>query len=206
MKLIQQESLDKIVHAWLRAEWSKHDYNKDFAGMKKRLIDHPNFDDAADNDTRIELLRMHRANMLDPLPLDTVWYTGQLEPTDLDRLHVVASGDWLPISNNTYTIRDTVSNAGSTFEHAEWISEIYATLPNPLIDAKFITVASAESSPLTIIEGNHRGSALIKYYLEHSQRERVTQDFFVGISPAMKNYIWHFESRDPNNPNQFAKR
>src|SRR5665213_3548206 len=163
MHIIREENFDKVVHAWLTAEWKKHNYDREHSHLTARIIDNPDFDNEQENDVRLQLLRRFRSTIIDPLPHNTVWHTAIFEYNDIERFFVVPSADWLPISKNSYRIQDTVANIGTQLEHGLWIQEIYNRLPNPQLDPKIIMVASSENSPLTMIEGNHRGAALVKY-------------------------------------------
>lgn len=191
MRIIRKEAVDHVIHAWLKAEWIKHGYDKSFP-QYQNLVDHPEFDDLQQNAIRLQLLRQTRVNILAFIPADTVWYVAAFEQDDLGRTYHIASADWLPITNGTYQLSNTLLNFDSQHEHASWIRELHATLPNPVVDPKPIIIGSSLHSPMSIIEGNHRASALLKYD-EVNPSGRLLTEVHLGVSPSMGQNHWHIE-------------
>ncbi len=135
--------------------------------------------------------------MVDPLPSDTEWYVIDFNKDDLNRTFIVPSADWLPLTNNTFHILEALKNVESNLDHSDRIREIKAAINNGNVSKNLILVASSSESFFTIIEGNHRAVAFTSKALENS-REIMIEEIFLGISPQMKSYIWHIESRFQN--------
>ena len=205
MKIIKHESIDTVIHAWLRGEWEAQGYSRKYPELKAELIDRPNFDSDEQNKQRRELLRETRQRNIDELPVDTKWYSAKFENTDYPLTHLIACDDWLPISNNSYRLEATVTNFNSALPHASYIKGIYKTLSSQNVDPKLIMVGSGLGSPVTIIEGNHRAVAFVKYSSENPGLPKFLKEIYLGLSPGMKDYVWHIESRDAANPGQLRK-
>lgn len=204
MRVTGQETFDTVVHAWLKAEWSKHGYDKNYPKLQ-HLIDSPDFNNSEQNNLRLQLLRSSRGNILQQLPADTKWFTAEYEHDDITRTYIIPSDDWLPITSNTFHMPHTLPNVAGDYDHASWIREIYGTLPNPDIDSKIVMVASSLDSNITIIEGNHRATALLKYQ-EDNPGENLLNQVYIGISDNMIRNAWHIENAWNNPYRPYIKR
>jgi len=200
MKIIKQESINTVIHAWLKGEWVSLGYSQKYPELKAKLIDHPNFNSSAQNKKRRELLRETRQRNIDELPADIKWFSAKFEDTDYPLTYLIACDDWLPISNNSYKLESTTTNFDLPLPHTSYIQEIYKTLPNPSIDPKLIMVGSSLGAPVTIIEGNHRAVAFVKYSSKNPDSPKLLNEIYLGLSVDMKDYVWHIESRDIANP------
>ena len=189
----EQVSFDIIVHAWLQNEWYKPQYNAKRAKIPASLITEPDFQSHDQNILRLELLKFTRRPMIDPIPGNTVWYKIQIDKTDLERIFHIPSADWWDISNNTYHVSETIKNIDSNKNHAGQIREIITTLGEREINDDLILVASNPASKFTVIEGNHRFSAMVYKTVIEDSRPIVAKNAMIGISPDMKNYAFHIE-------------
>lgn len=54
-------------------------------------------------------------------------------------------------------------------------------------------MASDINSVLTIVEGNHRAIAIFADSFNHNAQDPIIQEVFVGVSPNMRQYIFHIE-------------
>jgi hypothetical protein len=202
MKIIQKESIATVIHAWLRDEWTVHKYNIKYPELKAELIDNANLDDPKQNKKRRQLLRETRQRNIDELPTDTKWYSAELENKDYPRIHLIACDDWLPISGNSLELEAAVTNMDKSFPHTGYARKIYSALPNPKINTKLIMVGSDLASLITVIEGNHRAAAFEKYSSQNPGTPKLLKEIYLGLSLGMKDYLWHIESRDMNDPGQ----
>ena len=120
-KLGKQKTFDEIVHSWLKDEWFLSHYNQLRQNIPPNIVENPNFLNAEENKTRLELLRYVRRPMVDPLPNSTEWYVTDFNKEDLNRTFIVPSSDWLPITNNSYRILEAVKNIGGDLNHEDKI-------------------------------------------------------------------------------------
>ena len=196
-KLGERKTFDEIIHSWLKDEWYLSNYNQVRQITPSEFINNPNFSNTEENKVRLELLRSIRSPMVDPLPKDTEWYVTDLKKGDIKRIYIVPSSDWLSLTSNSYSILEAVKNIDSNLDHASKIREIKTNLNEGSLSKNLILVASSPESPFTIIEGNHRAVALLSKAID-SKIEPIVEKIFLGISPEMKSYIWHIESRVKN--------
>lgn len=197
-KLGRRKSFNEIVHSWLKDEWYLNYYDQLRQTTPVKILEDPDFSNADENKTRLELLRHVRKPMVDPLPNDTEWYIINFNKEDLSRTFIVPSADWLPLTNNTFHILEALKNVESNLDHAGRIREIKVAIGNGNVSKNLILVASNSESFFTVIEGNHRAVAFAGKALENSELDFIVEEVFLGISPQMKSYIWHIESRFPN--------
>ncbi len=197
--LIREKTFQEVVHSWLRDEWSFPHYDQIRPTIPSAIIDSPNFSDENENNQRLQLLRYVRKPMIDPIPSNTEWYVISFKKDDLDRTFIVPSDDWLPLTNNSYQILEAIKNVESQIDHAPKIREVRNAIERDSVGRNLILVTSSLESPFTIIEGNHRAVAFTSKALDETP-DMIIEEVFLGVSPQMKDYIWHIESRLPGNP------
>lgn len=197
-KLGKQKTFDEIVHSWLKDEWYLPHYNQIRQNISSKLIANPDFSDTNENRIRLELLRCVRQPMIDPIPSDTQWYVIDFNKEDLNRTFIVPSDDWFPMTNNSYRILEAIKNVGGNLNHADRVRKIMDSVVGENVSKNLILVASSPESPFTVIEGNHRVVAFVSKALNNSETDIIIEEIFLGISPQMKGYIWHIESRFQN--------
>jgi hypothetical protein len=177
--------------SWLEAEWQLPIYDQVRSQIPQSLIDSQDFTRQQNNQSRYTVLSALRSNMLNPLPGDTVWYSATYDRADLNRTYAVASNDWGPISGNTYRLSAVLQNLNRNDVHAQKIASMQVSLAS--LDNRIILVASDLGSFLTIIEGNHRGAAIIADAVARNAPDPLIQEVLVGVSPNMRRYEFHIE-------------
>ncbi len=190
MQIMTQLPFEAVVQAWLKAEWHGNFFDPVRAYIPQELIDE-DFGSQKNNEPRYWLLRALRFNMLETLPTGITWYSATYDTADIGRTFIVPSNDWGPISRNTYQPSAIIPNLSINDVHADKINSIRASLSS--IDRRIILVASDINSILTIIEGNHRAIAILADALNRGAPDPIIGDVFVGISPNMRQYMFHFE-------------
>lgn len=193
MKVIKQVGFEIVVHAWLKAEWYKKEFDPVRNQINQSVIESPDFDSEKENNLRMWLLSCVRGPILNPLPPDTIWHMAIFDMDDIKRTFIIPSSDWGIISSNTYHPLKVIENLNLDEPHANKIKEMEATLQNKSVDQKLILVASDPNSILTTIEGNHRGVAVFNNAIKNKLSGPIIDEVFLGISPNMKGYQWHIE-------------
>src|SRR3989344_767302 len=110
-------TFDEVIYSWLRDEWYLPHYNQLKRETPQKIIENPNLSDIKENKIRLDLLRPVRSPMIDPLPIDTKWYTVSLNKGDVERTFIVPSSDWLPITKDSYSILEAMKNIDSGLDH-----------------------------------------------------------------------------------------
>jgi hypothetical protein len=191
MKIIKRVPFAAVVQAWLKAEWHDPIFDQNRNKVSQSLVDDEDFSSQQDNGLRYRLLRTLRSPILDTLPQGAIWYSATYAMADVDRTFIVPSNDWGPISGNQYRPAAVLPNLSGNDPHALKIGSIKASL-SP-VDRRLVLVASDMNSVLTVIEGNHRLVAILADAIEKGAQDPLIEEVFVGISPAMRKYIFHIE-------------
>lgn len=179
-----------VVHSWLKDEWYLRNPK-----MINPLISNPNFTNKEENKKRLIQLREFRRPMIDTLPADTIWYKVKIYKKDIERIFHCASKDWGAISNNAFNVQSTISNifpeSMIDFQRSHKIKEIYETLiESPKMDG-LILIGISIKSALTIIEGNHRFTAIYYKLKDKEPNQIISENAYLGISALMDNYDLH---------------
>lgn len=181
-----------VVQSWLQAEWYLPHFDAIRASIPAAFIESVDVNQPQMNQQKLDLLRSIRSPIIDPLPADTEWHTTSIDKNDLQRIFTVPSNDWATVSSNTYHPLKVIENLHMDDGHAKKINEIKNSLDSNL-DKRIVMVGTSVNSPLTIIEGNHRAVALFADALEKDLQNPIIEEVFIGISPAMKDYVFHIE-------------
>ncbi len=191
---MKRVSFDVVVQAWLRAEWFSPNNGaiRNSNQALESLVNGENFDNQLDNQSRLKILRevFGRSLMIDPLPSDTEWYSASYDKEDIERTYHV-SDEWNFLSNDTHHPLKVMKNLHLDDDRAKKINDIISSLSQKTLDRRLILVGTDTNSRLTIIEGNHRAVAIFKDAGERNIQNPIIEEVFVGISPHMKDYIFH---------------
>lgn len=191
MKITKSVPYAAVIQSWLQAEWYLPLFDNVRVATPKILIESVETNDTQKNEQRLQLLLSIRYPIIDPLPADTVWHSASLDKEDIKRIYIVPSNDWETVSSGTYYPLKVMENLHLDDGHAKKINEIKDSLTN--LDTRLVLVGTSIDSPLTILEGNHRAVALFANAIEKEQDNPILAEVFVGISPSMKDYIFHIE-------------
>jgi hypothetical protein len=164
-------SVHEVVFSHLRSEWAK--YPNVSAFWDRQLItDAADLSSPLENNIRATMLMTIRAGLLLQIPADTVWLRVQhLRGPHLRQLHAVNHGDWI---------------APGDMNELEAVA-VRATQPcyEPTEAWEPILWGHDRRGPFTILEGNHRLTALMRSPSRHD----VELVAYVGLSPSPCG--WH---------------
>ena len=155
-------TFDAVVLAFLKAEWEKWGLGR-FAD--RELVDRADLADAAHNAARLRLLQV-RGPLLQHVPADTEWFeVRHLRAHHLWQLRNIHHIDW------------------SEHSSANELLETARARPEPLRGApegwEPVLWAHHRHGPFTILEGNHRLTALAGALPQHQDYRMVA---YVGLS------------------------
>jgi hypothetical protein len=184
---------DEVIAEFLRAEF----YQPEFDPYRSRftpLVTHPDLGNERENATRRALLFRRRGRMWRELPEDTEWWVVELKETDLARIRVFPRKQWRSFAEGSFYLNDMIdrirekvqSDRSHRFSHK--MHSVTANLEQDVVPDAVLLIGTDETSPLTIIEGNHRMAAatLLSPPTVH-QRFR----FYCGFSPNMTQCCWY---------------
>ena len=164
-------SIDDLVLSFLRGEWGKLDSSNPMAD--KQLITNPALDDLNQNQIRAQLLFGIRGGLLSRIPGDTKWFKVEyLRPVHFGGLHAICCEGWTdPLDTN------------ELFKVAA--RKRFELKGEPLESWEPILWGHSVAGPFSIIEGNHRLTALAA----RSDKQDVAMLSYVGLSS--QKCAWH---------------
>jgi O-antigen/teichoic acid export membrane protein len=194
LRRIRRVEENEVIAEFLRGEF----YHPEFVPYRKTyadLVDHPNLNDERENLLRRALLFRRRGRLWRELPADTQWWEVELSPEDMKRVRVFARNDWLRYGAPGFLLLDTVERVRSRIRSRSrdpFIIKLKSLSVDMVQDdveyRPVLLISVDDSSPLGILEGNHRMTAggLVDATSLH-RRFR----FICGFSPRMLECCWY---------------
>ena len=133
------------------------------------------------------------ADIRDPLPADTQWYSAEIEPEDIDSMYVISSGDWLNIAGNSFSVKNVLKrlNMPTHNENTKRISDdirqkIAHLNSGGKLDSRLIAVTESKGfdGSFTFIDGNRRSISFLE------TNTLIGTNIYLGVSSSMKKYKW----------------
>ncbi len=193
--LIKVRRVDEndVIAQFLESEFFQEEY-KDYREIYADLVLNPDLSDARENAIRRALLFHRRGRLWRELPPDTEWWEVELEPKDVKRIRIFARNHWLQYGAPTFLLADTAERVRSRIaDHSQdaFITKLRSLSTEMAQDAEYssvILITINESTPFTILEGNHRMTAAALLSLETLNRRFR---FICGFSPRMAECCWY---------------
>lgn len=193
LRKIRHVPEDEVIAEFLQGEFYQNEfrrYRDSFAG----LVNRPDLNDAYENGLRRALLFRRRGLLWRQLPPDTEWWEVELSAEDLRRLRVFARRQWLRYGAPGFSflttaekIRDRIASKSRDPFIAK-LRSLSEEIEQNVEYSSVLLITIDESTPITILEGNHRmtAAALVSPAIAH-QRFR----FVCGFSPRMAECCWY---------------
>jgi hypothetical protein len=158
-----------VVLAFLGAEWDKWPHLR---GHDRRLVTAADLSSDRQNNQRTKLLCSVRDPLLRDIPSDTDWFeVRHLRGEHLNQLRAINFPPW---------------NLGDDENELEKVAaRLCEPMRGPPVGWQPILWGHDRSEPLTILEGNHRMTALVG----SREREKCALTAYVGLSPSRCR--WH---------------
>lgn len=183
----------EVIAEFLKAEFYQPEfdlYRDRFAGV----VADGDFMSGRKNAIRKTLLYRRRGKLWRELPSDTQWWEIELRPSDLPRVRAFPRKQWAKFAEGDFYLTRMIDRIQAIVESKDksWFSEkmrsVAADLKGKRVPNSVLLIGVDESSPLTIIEGNHRMAAAMLV-----SPEVVNQQFrfYCGLSPRMTRCCWY---------------
>jgi hypothetical protein len=185
--LIQGTTTDDEVYCqFLRTELYR------FSGPEQAsiaaLVNNPDFNDGSQNFNRRSLLFQFRYPLLAQLPNPLEWHSAKMQTGDLEKLRLIRRCGW-----DDKALDNLVGNVRfpTAFDRTghEKIAAILERIAAPDFDKTLLLVAKTTDGPFTILDGNHRATAMMVAKLKGAFAE-ADVNAYVGVSPRMGTCIW----------------
>ncbi|HEV2115343.1 MAG TPA: hypothetical protein VGR48_04910, partial [Terriglobales bacterium] len=187
---------DEVIAEFLRNEFHHREFDEDRAKFR-RLVEHPDLSSPAENAFRRALLFRRRGALWRELPDDTQWWETELQADDVERIRFFPRAQWRKLSHGRFYVNEIVERIrqGEPDLDEHFRRKLHAVSGDLRQQSEALTsillIGEDESSPLTILEGNHRvAAALLLSPGRLPERFRV----LCGFSPRMAECCWYYTS------------
>ena len=204
MKIISEVSFDEVIHSWLQAEWYKPEYNQFRQTVPQAIIKNPDFANSGQNNIRSSLFYHGRSPMWSPLLVLSTWYKVQVVKADIDKVYHCACDEWEPITEKSFRVERTIENLNGlmqgeiTQKIVQTVERIHAGLTEDAVVDGLVMIGLRPDSNLTVIEGNHRFTAVCAKHNNKGHDTIISNCGYLGIHPEMNNYRFHIGKRIPH--------
>jgi O-antigen/teichoic acid export membrane protein len=190
---IRRVSEPEVIAEFLKAEFYQPEfdrYREKFAG----IVSAADTTSERDNAIRKTLLFRRRGRLWRELPTDTQWWQVELQPSDMPRVRAFPRKQWRKFAEGDFYLTRMIGRIRTAVESHDksWFSEkmrsVAADLQDNRVPNSVLLIGVDETSPLTIIEGNHRMAAAMLV-----SPDAVSQQFrfYCGLSPKMTQCCWY---------------
>ncbi|MGH9588621.1 MAG: STAS domain-containing protein [Acidobacteriaceae bacterium] len=179
------------------AEFLKSDFHRpiflNYQEEMRDLVFQPNLNSPEENAKRRALFFVRHLALWNEIPSGTKWHEMEVRAEDLERIRVFPRAQWRKIGKGNFKINDIVNRYGA---HEYMLGERFqgkiAAIRGRILGdgdhlGPVILIGVSNSSPLTILDGNHR---LVAALLASSDSVGSLR-FFCGTSPKMKECCWY---------------
>lgn len=193
MRKLRALGEEEVIAEFLRNEFHHREFEDD-RGKFQRVVDDPDLSSPSENALRRALLFRRRGALWRELPDDTQWWQMELQPADVERVRFFPRAQWRRLSRGRFYVNEIVEHirrAGPELDKdfRRKLQAVSADLQQGGSEpTSILLIGQDESSPLTIIEGNHRVAAALLV-----SPGRLPQHFRVlcGLSPRMRECCWY---------------
>ena len=192
MNKLHPVSEAEVIAGFLRNEFFHPEYDRDRTRFES-LVANPDLKDAQQNALRRALLFRRRGHMWRELPADTQWWRVEVGVEDVPKLRIFARAHWISIAGGDFRAENVVQRIRShsypkrVESFVAKIRSIGESRPRQTEAGPVLLIAIDGSSPLVVLEGNHRVTAAL---LESCQ-SLASLDFYCGLSPRMAECCWY---------------
>jgi len=152
------------------------------------LVNNPDFNDGSQNFDRRRLLFQVRYPLLAQLPNPLEWHSATMQTGDLEKLRLIRHCGWddKALDNLVGKIRFPTA---FDLTGQKKIAAILERIAASDFDKTLLLVAKVTDGPFTILDGNHRATAMMVAKLKGTFAE-ADVNAYIGVSPRMGTCIW----------------
>ena len=190
---LRPASEEEVIAEFLKNEFYQPEFHP-YWQRHEKVVFYPDLTDERENLLRRALLFRRRGRMWRELPPDTQWFEVQMEPGDLSRISVFPRSQWRGVADGDFGLKRIAQRvrAGAVSQSKDrFLAKLLSLsghLRQEIPHSAVLLIGLDESSPLTIIEGNHRmvAATMVSPFIV-AERFR----FFCGFSPRMTECCWY---------------
>ena len=193
LQIIRRVSEDEVIAAFLKNDSGRPEFRQ-YQEPLDALITTPNLDSAIENARRRALLFLRHGALWRELPQTTDWFELELRTADLERIRVFPRAQWRKLAQGDFSISQVLKSfrSGNCYAVADQtfltkIGDLGDWLSHDVDAGTVLLIGVNGTSPLTILDGNHR---LVAAAL-NSPETLHTFHFYCGLSPNMSQCCWY---------------
>lgn len=191
-RIIRSVSEDEVIAEFLKTDFNDPAFGE-YRDSLREVVLKPNVKDAGENLKRRALFYLRHMALWKELPAETEWYELELSEADLDQVRVFPRAQWRKIAQGNFSITEVANSvsAGNEEIDSRFLAKI-ADIRQQLIQdgaslGPIVLIGVNASSPLTILDGNHR--LLAAMMASPSRVDKLR--FLCGLSPKMDECCWY---------------
>lgn len=191
-RTIRRVSEDEVIAEFLKSDFHNPAF-REYQDSFGDIVESPNLKDANENAKRRALFFIRHLALWSELPAGTEWHELEMHQSELSQIHVFPRAQWRNLGQGNFSITDVAEDmrTGRTVVDSRFQSKIFEIRDRLLQEdsplGMVILIGMAETSPLTILDGNHRLVAAIMAGPEGMRKLR----FICGFSPRMVECCWY---------------
>jgi O-antigen/teichoic acid export membrane protein len=185
---------EEVMAEFLRSEFHHPEFD-DYRQEFDYLVNHPDLSSSRENAVRQALLFLRRGAMWRELPADTKWFEVDLTVEDLDRIRFFPRAQWRRVADGSFYLKDVVERmrpklqADADDRFFSKLRFLTSSVGTDMVDPAVLLIGVDGTSPLTILDGNHRmAAAMLSQRVPQLQHFR----FICGFSPEMTRCCWYY--------------
>ncbi|HEY1658478.1 MAG TPA: lipopolysaccharide biosynthesis protein [Candidatus Sulfotelmatobacter sp.] len=193
LRLLRTLTEEEVMSEFLRSEFHHPEFD-DYREEFDKLVRFPDLTSSRENAVRQALLFLRRGAMWRELPSDTQWFEVELTPQDLARIRFFPRANWRRLAQGSFHVTDLVPHIRLQLEgsvHDEFLDKLRsltASVQENVVNPSVLLIGVDETSPLTILDGNHRVAASL---LGPSTSAMQGLRYICGLSPEMTRCCWY---------------
>jgi len=193
LRVLRHLSEQEVIAEFLRSEFHHpefEDYRQEFG----HLVVNPDLDSNRENALRRALLFLRRGAMWRELPEDTRWFKVELGRADLARIRFFPRAQWRRVAEGSFYLSDMIEclrlkwQESPDDEFFRKLDRMTNSMREYLLNPTVLLIGVDDTSPLTILDGNHRMAAAM---LAEPPASLQSFQFICGLSPTMTRCCWY---------------
>src|SRR5579862_1790095 len=193
LSVLRSLSEHEVIAEFLRSEFHHPEF-EEYRSEFEHLVNQPDLESHRENALRRALLFLRRGAMWRELPEDTEWFKVEINRKDLDRIRFFPRAQWRRVAEGSFYLTDMVECLRSKWQDSpndEFFRKLQR-MSDPVregaVSPTVLLIGVDETSPLTILDGNHRMAAAM---LAQPPADLEGFRFICGLSRSMTHCCWY---------------
>jgi O-antigen/teichoic acid export membrane protein len=193
VRFLRRLSEEEVIAEFLRSEFHYPEFDE-YRTAFENIVARPDLSNPRENELRRALLFLRRGAMWRELPVDTKWFVVGLSAKDISRLRFFPRAQWRRVAKGSFYLPQVIERIRQELETSNRdhffnkLRRLSASIHQGNINPTVLLIGVNATSPLTILDGNHRVAAAM---LAHPPALFNRFRFVCGFSPKMTRCCWY---------------